>query len=300
MRLDRQRARTSGGELAYFDAGSGKPVVFLHGFPTSAHLWRDLAPLTSTVGRAIAPDLLGYGDSEKPETVPLDIGAQAAYVRELLRELDVETFAAVGHDLGGGVAQLLALDGGVEALVLIDSVAPGSGASAWEPLLDGDEAADAEFAQKVVGGAFERGMGHRERLADEDLEEYVRPWRADPRALLRAAQALEGDVGVDATARLSQLGIPTFVLWGEDDPYRPAAEAERLGDALAGSTVALLPGCSHYVLDDAPETAAPLVFEYLRTMYLGAPRHAPVRTQPVDLGVAFERPPEEPWELPDE
>ena len=95
MTLDRRRVRVSGGELAVVDQGEGKPVVLLHGFPTSSHLWRDVVPLLATRARAVAVDLLGYGDSEKPSDRPLGIRAQARYVRELLGRLGL-TFGMDG------------------------------------------------------------------------------------------------------------------------------------------------------------------------------------------------------------
>ena len=302
MRLEKRRTRVSGGEIAFFDSGRGKPVVFLHGFPTSSHLWRDLAPLVSGAARAVAPDLLGYGDSEKPEAERLDIRAQAGYVRELLEGLRIESFAAVGHDIGGGVAQLLALEGGVQALVLIDSISFDSWPIEGVRLLQDTELSrmDEGLARTVVTVAFEQGMAHRDRLAEGDLEEYLRPWRENPAALVRAVRGIDGRGLAGTEDRLATLGIPSFVLWGENDPYQPASLAERLGDALPGSTVALLPGCSHFVLDDAPETAAPLVFEYLRTMYLKEPRHAPGSAGSEELGIEFDRPEEPPEDLPDE
>src|SRR5207247_11394381 len=75
--------------------------------------------------RVVAPDLLGYGESEKPPGADLSEPSQAAYLKELLEQLGVASLAVVGHDVGGGLAQMLALDDGgpsVEALVLVDPV----------------------------------------------------------------------------------------------------------------------------------------------------------------------------------
>lgn len=290
--LAKRRARVAGGELAYFESGEGKPVVFLHGFPTSSHLWRDLAPIVSTQARAIAPDLLGYGDSDKPSRDPLHPRAQAGYVRELLQHLGVETFAVVGHDIGGAVAQLLALEGGVEAMVLIDSVAFDSWPIEGVKLLQQTEPEryTKGFVDSVVRVSFEQGMRYRERLEQRDLEEYLRPWREEPEAMHRAVRAIDGEGLEGIEDALGKLDLASFVLWGEDDPYQPSALAERLGDALPGSTVALLPGCSHFLLDDARETAVPLVFEWLRAVYLGKPRHAPGTIAPEELGISFDRP----------
>ena len=115
------RATVGAGEIAYVDEGDGRVVVLLHGFPTSSHLWRREIPLLASRMRVIAPDLLGYGQSEHPRGADLSMRAQAVAVRQLLQGLDVSEVAVVGHDLGGVVAQLLALEGGVRTLVLLDS-----------------------------------------------------------------------------------------------------------------------------------------------------------------------------------
>src|SRR2546423_12921233 len=117
------RARVSGGELAYLDEGEGPPIVLLHGSPLSSFMWREFVPMLSSRFHVIAPDLLGAGDSDKPVGAPLDIAAQATYVRELLDTLGVDRCAAIGHGVGGGIAQLLAREGSLDAMVLLDSVA---------------------------------------------------------------------------------------------------------------------------------------------------------------------------------
>jgi 2-hydroxymuconate-semialdehyde hydrolase len=289
--LERKRARVSGGELAYVDEGDGPAVVLLHGFPTSAHLWRDLVPILAPRSRAIAPDLLGYGYSDKPMDADIHIRAQASYVRELLHGLGVDEFAVVGHDIGGGVAQLLAFDGGAKTLVLIDSISLDS----WpiegvRMIQEADlDTVDEEFAAELVRVSFDLGMRRRDRLADEDLEEFARPWREDPAALIRAARGIDG-IGLAGTEdRLAALDARTLILWGEDDPYQPAEHAERLGELLPGATVATLPGCSHFVTEDAPEVALPLVADYLRIHFLGG-HHAHAGPTMVDLGISFDRP----------
>src|SRR3989442_5219204 len=121
---DRVLVPVSGGEIAYVDAGEGPAVLLLHGFPTSSCLWRRDLPLLASRMRVIAPDLLGYGESDKPAGRDLSEVGQAMYVRELMERLGIEDTAVVGHDIGGAIAQLLALDPGhlaVRALVLVDS-----------------------------------------------------------------------------------------------------------------------------------------------------------------------------------
>jgi 2-hydroxymuconate-semialdehyde hydrolase len=288
---ERRRVRLAPGEIAYLDEGEGPAVVLLHGFPTSAHLWRDLVPMLAPRFRAIAPDLLGYGDSSKPaDADALTIGAQAGMVRDLLVHLGIEEFAMVGHDIGGGIAQLLAFEGGVRSMVLADTISLDS----WpiEAVKMIAEASDEQVIEDsvvdVTRVAFDVGMGHRERLADEDLEEFLRPWRAEPLALVRAARAIDG-VGLrDSEDRLRSLEQRVLIAWGEDDSFQDAGWAERLGELLPGATVAILPGCGHFITEDAPETVLPLIVRYLETHELGG--HAHAERTPIELGISFQRP----------
>lgn len=273
---EKRPVRIPAGELAVVEAGDpdAPPVVLLSGGFTSSYLWRGLIPLLSPWMRVIAPDLLGSGDSESPEGADLHLPAQAVNVRSLLEALDIERSAVVGHGRGGGVAQLLAIEGGVDALVLIDPIAFDAWPSARiadlrSRLSDVDEA----FVRSWFGTFFDVGMGHRDRLSDADLEEYRRPFRGEDgvRRFVEIASAFDGEGLVGLEPRLAELEIPAFVLWGEDDAFLPAHLAERLGDALPWASVALLPGCGHFLLEDAPETAAPLIVQWLRTQYLRLP-----------------------------
>src|SRR5262245_36788329 len=290
-----RRVRVPAGELAVVDAGDPEapPVLLLSGGLTSSYVWRQVVPLLSPWMRVIAPDLLGAGDSESPAGADLGLEAHARSVRALLGELGVERFALAGHGRGGGVAQLVAVEDDVAALVLIDSVAfdkwPSRTILDMRERLDG---VDEGFVRSWFETLFERGMGHRERLSEADLDEFRRPFEGPDgiERFVRVATDLDGRGLAGIEPRLAELEIPALVLWGEDDAFLPAELAERLGEVLPRAAVALLPGCGHFLLEDAPETVAPLLFQWLRSQYLGishAHEEGPVT---VTLG---RRPPEE-------
>jgi len=100
--LPKSRRTILGHEMAYVDQGSGRPVVFLHGNPASSYLWRNIIPYVSGTHRAIAPDLIGMGDSEK---VPLKdtYVESAAHLHGLLDELDIRDAILVIHDWGSAL-----------------------------------------------------------------------------------------------------------------------------------------------------------------------------------------------------
>ncbi len=100
MPYEQSRKTILGHEMAYVDHGSGRPVVFLHGNPTSSYLWRNVIPHMPEGTRAIAPDLIGMGNSDKPD-LPYDYATHAAHLHGLLDVLDLHDVVLVIHDWGG-------------------------------------------------------------------------------------------------------------------------------------------------------------------------------------------------------
>ncbi len=272
--LDKRRVQLPSGSVALVEEGDPEEpaIVFLHGYTTSSYLWREFVPLFAPWFHVLAPDLLGGGDSDKPPDVPLDVRSQAGHVRELLDALGIGSYAVVGHGAGGGIAQLLALEDEVRALVLIDAIAFDD----WPTPLVRElqrERGGGELAEGFLPRWLRSGMGHPERLTAGTVREYLRPFQGEEgaAALLRLVRALDGTGLVGLEERLGALDIPVLLLWGEDDRYLPVELGERLHDLIPTSSMAVLPGCSHFLPEDAPETVAPLLFEYLRSRYLGRP-----------------------------
>ena len=194
---EKRRARVSGGELAYVDTGNPEapPVVLLSGGVTSSYVWRHLIPLLSPWMRVIAPDLLGSGDSETSDGADLRLDAHTVSIRAVLESLGVERYAVAGHGHGGGIAQLLALDGDVDALVLVDSIA----FEAWpaprmRELRERVDEVDPDAVVAWLEAALEGGT-RQGRLRKEDVDEYLRPFRG-PDGLVRfvrVARSFDGE-----------------------------------------------------------------------------------------------------------
>src|SRR5690242_1116691 len=120
--LTREVRVVHGYRRAFVRAGSGPPLVLLHGIGNSAQTWAGVLDELAAHHTVIAPDLLGHGDSDKPRG-DYSIGAYANGVRDLLAVLDVERATVVGHSLGGGIAMQFAYQFPefVERLVLVGS-----------------------------------------------------------------------------------------------------------------------------------------------------------------------------------
>jgi 2-hydroxymuconate-semialdehyde hydrolase len=170
--------------LAYYLSGQGPSVVLIHGIPTSSYLWRNVIPLLLRAGfEVLAIDLLGYGASDKPKDADLGIAAQAELIATALHKLRWQRGTVVGHDIGGGVAQMICADRPeiAERLILVDSIAydsfPEPGIArlkdpVWDSIL-GEP--DFDLAKGLTKG-FTRGMVHTDRITPKLIAAYERPF----------------------------------------------------------------------------------------------------------------------------
>ena len=261
----RDRLETSGGMMAFIDVGSGPAVLLLHGFPFCSLQWRHLVPAVAARSRVIVPDLVGAGASSMQPGRPLGPAAQALYVRELLAHLEVERLAVGGHGSGGAVAQLLALDHpGVEAMVLLnpDLLDAPRPAAELDPLADVD---DPGAVITAISALFEAGARQPGRISEELIRAYGDPYVRDPGALARGA--LSGrEEAVGRSSELGAIEMPVLILWGEDDPFAPVQDADRLNESIASSTLGLLPGCGHWTQQERPEEVNAALLKFLKEL----------------------------------
>jgi len=104
MAVSKHRVEVLGSEMAYVDVGRGDPIVFLHGNPTSSFLWRNVIPHVADLGRCIAPDLIGMGDSDKVPGSDYRFADHRRYLDAFLEAVDVrDSVTLVLHDWGSGL-----------------------------------------------------------------------------------------------------------------------------------------------------------------------------------------------------
>lgn len=255
----------SGARLYYYAAGTrgaGVPVVFIHGFPTSSHLWADVIPHIPAGHRIVVLDLLGFGRSDRPLTRAVDAGAHAARTVELLDELRINRACVVGHGMGGGVAQILGerYAARVSHLCLVDSV----GLDSWPTFTGTIPRALSPIARLVPPRALLaaaradllRGYADRER-ASHSIDLYLRPFDgAEGRdALVAHVRGLpRRDPAV--ASELSAIAAPTAIVWGENDRVTPLSIGKGLRQAIPGSTLHVIPGARHFTPEEAPRPVA--------------------------------------------
>lgn len=260
----------SAGSLAYVEEGEGPAVLLIHGIPTSSYLWRRVIPLLARDFHVYAVDLLGYGDSDKPERADLSVAGQAGHLRAFMEAVGWQRGAVVGHDIGGGVAQLLAVQdpGAVSGLVLCDTIAYDS----W-PVPDierlkepaWDEIIETLDLSRGFRKALEQGMVHREAIDDRLVSEYVRPFKdlEGRRAYLRCARALRTEDLAEVMDEVEHLEVPTLIVWGEADVFQKLEFGRRLQARMPKADLVVIPRAGHFVPEDRPEEVARVIREHL-------------------------------------
>lgn len=259
--------------LYYYAAGTrgvGEPVVFLHGFPTSGHLWSEVVAQMPQGHRLVVVDLLGYGRSDPCGTQPLTLRAHAERVIGLMDALGIATACIVGHHLGGGVAQMLAVHwpARVSRLALIDSVAftgwPTRDVRIVRALLPIVRRLPTNWLLPMVRAELERGYTDPSR-ALHSIDKYQRPFASDlaRQVFLQHLAALDARETQALAFRLKEISAPTSVIWGEHDPFVPVKLGRRLAGAIRGATFDIIPDSKHFTPEDAPRQVAHLLTQLL-------------------------------------
>ena len=275
--------------LAVAEAGdpAGEPVVLLHGFPELAHSWRHQLPALAEAGyHAVAPDLRGFGGSDRPPAVE-DYAARALVgdVAGLIRALGHESAHVVGHDWGGSLAWGLAgsLPAMVRTLTILNAPqGPVSArlrredrtqqAKSWYMLLfqfPGVAEAwlsDDDFAnlRRFVFDTAAPGT-----FPPEDREVLVDALRRDG-ALTAALNYYRANMPPSSWLRdppePPEITGPTMIIWGEADAYMDPLLLERSAATVTGPLrVERLPGVSHWVQQEVPDRVNALLLDFLRT-----------------------------------
>ena len=249
-------------------------VVFVHGNPGPADDWRDLLSRAGGLGRAIAPDMPGYGRAGKPKDFPYSVDGYAGHLAALLDQLGITRAHIVAHDFGGPWALAWAArhPGALASVTLINTgVLTGYRwhhyARIWRTPGLGEV-----FQATASRPAFRMLLGRENpRLTRDQIDRIYdasRSW-ATKRAVLKLYRATPAATLAAPAAALRPLDRPALVIWGTQDAYLPCEQAERQRQAFPSAGVELLNGHGHWVMLENPERVASLVIPFLRRQLQG-------------------------------
>ena len=274
---DRSRfAELDGVRIHYQEAGErAAPVlVLIHGFLASNFIWRDvLVPLAERGFRVVAPDLVGFGFSDKPADGEYTIEAQARTVVRLLDELQIARATLVGSSYGGAVSAVVALDypERVERLVLVGAVCNDN--LKQHPVLRlvatpavGDLLSPAllDLRYLLRRKLFSRRVALAERLSeDQRIAGRHLPLRAadTQRAMLSTLRRWSA-TRVEREAHL--IRQPTLIIWGAQDEDTPLHDGETLGRLIPDARLVVYPDAGHLPQEERPQEFTAAVAEFCK------------------------------------
>ena len=268
-------AEVNGVRLHYLVAGTGNPVILLHGYAENSHMWRPLMVQLAKSHTVIAPDLRGFGQSSKPMT-GYDKKTMAQDVHALAQSLGYQHEVVVGHDIGLMVAYAYAAQfpNEVDRIVLMDAFLPGVGdwttvwllRDLWHFHFYG------ETPLKLVAGRERIYFEHfwndfaadpKHSVPETDRRFYARSY-AQPgamRAGFEVFRSFEQDAKDFADFARTKLTTPMLVLTGEKASGEFLIEQARLVDTNVDGVV--IKGKGHWLMEEAPQEVIPRLVAFI-------------------------------------
>jgi haloalkane dehalogenase len=260
--------------LAHLDEGDGPAVVFLHGEPTWSYLWRKVIPPVRDAGfRCLAPDLPGFGRSDKP----VDLGwytydRHTAVLEDLLERLDVREATIVVHDWGGPIGLRAAVQHPerIARLVVLDT-----GLFTGRQRMSDAWIAFHDFVARTEDlpiGLLVRRACHRDP-GDQVIAGYDAPYpnraskagaRAFPLMLPRTPSDPGAQAGQQVLERIRDDRRPTLMLWADSDPVLPLSTGERFAEALGRPAPEVVAGAGHFLQEDRGPEIGRRIADWLR------------------------------------
>jgi haloalkane dehalogenase len=259
--------------LAHLDEGEGAPVIFFHGEPTWSFLWRRVIPPVRDAGfRCIAPDLAGFGRSDKPTDIDFyTYDRHVELAATLLEDLDVSGATVVVHDWGGPIGLRLAVEQAarIERLVILDTglfTGHQKMSDAWIAFRDFVSRTEDLPVGMLVRGACKSDPG------EEVIAAYDAPYpdaaskagaRAFPLLIPQTPDAPGAEAGQQVLDALRDDRRPTLMLWADSDPVLPLSTGERFAEAIGQPPPRTIENASHFLQEDQGPLIGELIAGWL-------------------------------------
>ena len=257
-----------------FGESSDPTLVLVHGFTASTYVWKTVAPMLAERGfHIVAPDLAGFGFSEKPSWFDYSISSHSRVLQRFLNRLGIGRATLIGNSYGGAVCTWFTLDNPerVTKLVLVDAVCnndpkdhpvlklaevPGVGEVITPFLIDSKT-----FLKFRMQNTIDPANHHL--ITNERIESIRRPLKAADahRSVLLTSR------NWDATRILEDAHLieqPTLLIWGENDHVIPLSDGEMLYDTILNSRLVVLKNCGHVPQEEKPDLFTELVTEFCK------------------------------------
>ncbi len=260
-----------GSKIVYSQTGEGEIIILLHGITTYSFIWKNIIPSLAKHYNVIALDLLGCGESDKPLNKSYSLASHAQLIYKFVTQLGITKFHLVGHDLGGGIAQIFAVK---YPQLLIDFTLINSVAyDFWpvQPIIAMRTPIIRQFAMATLDfGIFKlivkRGVFNKERVDDEVMEYFWKPMKTPEgrKGFLHFAECLNNKNLTDISEELHNTELPLLVIRGDCDVYLSTQIASSLHGNIPRSKLVIIPNAGHFIQIDEPQLVANNLIEFYK------------------------------------
>ena len=272
LEAHRHTVTTRSGEISYLDIGTGPVALFVHGISTNAYLWRNVISALAGQRRCIAVDLPLHGQSPVTAGQDLSIAALAAGLEDFCDALGLTGIDLVANDTGGAIAQIFAARHPQRLATLTLTNCDTSGnlpPEAFKPMIElasaGNLAPSAVALFGDLSGAAQVAFGsayeHVDQVDPEIIRAYLEPCFGTmerARQFERLLTALDAGDLAAVTPQLSELTVPTLMVWGIGDTFFDVSWAYWLRDTIPGTTgVVTVDGARLFFPEERPMDLVP-------------------------------------------
>lgn len=265
-----------GKSIAYLTEGSGTPIVLLHGWPQTSHVWRKVIPLLAAKHQVVAIDLPGLGESQSFGV--FDTGRVADIISEATEALGISGYHLVGHDIGAWVATSLALrhDGRLKSLTVVDAgipglipdeiFNPGNAARVWQfyfhAVGDIPELLTEGREREYLSWYFRNKAIVKDAISEADVDLYTSQYRRK-HAMSNGFEYYRAfPLSADQNRSFQRkLAVPVLAVGGE------SAVGSSIGAAMQKIATSVdtkvIPNCGHYVPEERPREFSEMLLEFI-------------------------------------
>lgn len=260
-----------GYQVAYSCCGEGECVVLVHGITTYSFIWRKIIPILEKHFQVYSFDLPGCGASSKQLNKKYSLVNHAHLLKEFVDHIGIKKLHLVGHDIGGGIGQIFAVNHPelLYDLTLINTVAY----DFWpvQPIIAMRTPIIRQLAMATLDfGALrmlvKRGLYHQSSLTQELMDFFWEPMRTQEgrKAFLHFAASLDNRNLTEIITDLHNLSLPVLIIRGDKDPYLSGTISDQLAENIPDSRLVHIASGGHYLQEDEPQELAQELIQFFQ------------------------------------
>lgn len=260
----------NGLNLHYLESGSGgNNIILLHGFCSSSYTWKQTIPALAGFMHVYAPDVMGFGFSDKPLDGTYNYDKFADIVLQFMDKKGIKKATIAGSSMGGGVTVTFAAKypERVDRVILVDSAGYPHKGSGPLKLLGTPVFGTFLLSLNnptVMGVVLKQTSFHDDaQVTTERMNAYFQPFRVHG-AANAAGKTVNAIAGASLRDKIKKIDRPTLIVWGKEDALIPFDNARRFQSDIKDSELATIPQCGHLPQEERPEAFNRAVTQFLK------------------------------------